>query len=73
MFYVSQIRKILEGKQPDCLRLFASEYMTSPLTYEDHSTLQPPYHMKLLIHNLMEGGVYETLAEQSKPIDSKYL
>jgi len=42
----------LEGKQPDGLRLFASEYMTSPLTYGYQSSLQPPHHMKLFIHNL---------------------
>lgn len=32
--YVLQIRNTLEGKQPDGLRRFAYEYMTSPSAYE---------------------------------------
>lgn len=44
-----QIRNILKGKQPEGLRQFAYEYMTSPSAYEFHSALQPSHCVSPLI------------------------
>lgn len=75
--YVLQIRKILEEKQPDGLRRFAYEYMTSP--YEYHSALQPsrsagPFICCLSqIWHPMKGDAWAALTEKSKPIKRKSL